>query len=794
MKTNDFNKTGPHLPKNFPTERFVNDWKNGMSLKSIAKKYGLKNVYAVNKAILKLKLDPDLRKKSFYDKFIQSGDTVTFAEMYADRSVRIENIRTHFKLPDKSYVSKIARKLGLPIRDSYRSMHRFGDKKSKFNQMWKEEIPLSTISKELGVSQITLNKWKKQLNLPNRHRALHIKKQLLKDAKKLFHFLIESHGIVSVADALVEIEVSSHQLKQITDLAVFDSIKFELNAPVTSRWNDSSCFGYDAHQKFVFLKAVPEVPVLKLSEIIAKNNYKKTESDIEEKNFYILNLLSIEYKQLKDYENMLSDLTKYPDHRHQLKDEIDLKLLSLEFNLRINDLMPAKSMKKDILKEILEQKNSQKFFGQTFSHKQFLIELESAERQEHQLLLKSLFLSMNFQIAESTESFYDFKIVGNISYLVKLMIYQKISKTDVLALSACSNQRGIVITLEDYDADSNENFEKIGILGRSEIEFLLNSVDYIPASKNSLGKIMYGRHRGKVGYVIDLDFETSTATVELLLENKNVCCPISSIKQLILFYDKNELGKFSKFFNKVFKITSPEIIFTMDFENVVLRNSQNEIHNKIDGLVDKHSVSLYVRKDFEMVGNTSHPSGIGFCRTFLLKCDCLYWKDQGRPVNLCKHLITFLFFLWNKNPRNIKQIGNVFNIQTDSVIRKYLNRMLDEIYLLVRLSATIENFWIKCVEEPSNFQVDERLIAHLVICYILENYPVKKHSNFLKLTIEERCDKKFYKLNKNTINRHFEQKLTQIQNDDELLMAINNTSYSQMRRILKTLNQFWDDI
>ena len=84
--------------------------------------------------------------------------------MYLDKHVTVKKIQKQFHFAD-GHVSKFAKQLNLPNkRTSGRRISKLIEDEEKFKNLWETGVTLKKMSEELGVTTLTLDSWRRNLN------------------------------------------------------------------------------------------------------------------------------------------------------------------------------------------------------------------------------------------------------------------------------------------------------------------------------------------------------------------------------------------------------------------------------------------------------------------------------------------------------------------------------------------------------------------------------------------------------------------------------------------------------
>ena len=785
---------------NLEIKQFRKDWDERQSLVWLGKKYNLRPE-KIKKLAKQLGFLERSKKYKFncYERFLLKEDNIEqFSNLYLNISIPVQKIKERYGFPDSSYVVRTAKLLDLPIRK--RPARKFSNNKDEFINLWNQGISISQISKKLNVTEITLSHWKKKLNLANRTSDFQQKNRKLKFAVDLSSILKQSMGAKFLYDICEEMNIAEINIHDICNsFPLFDFLVLDLDVTTQSKWKNSDFFGICSGQTIVFFRNLEESLIYNLANIILNKSRLSTKYT-KEQNEYFVKLLFTNHKHLEKFQTELYHLIKQKNLRTIFQSKIDEKIQS--FSISCNDDVYPINKLSYVSKKIIQNSKMKKFFGCVFSKNFFLSNLNKLFQHDQLHMLTRMFCAMNFRVVQSdSTSFFDLKIESETeTYYVKLMVYGTISDTDLLIFSTnLRNSQGIVITFQNYEQSLEIKFSNnITIFTKEDIKELLNSIVYLPSSENSICKIMYGDYKGEFVFIDKLEFDTNQAQVTSFLNCTNLICDVGSLKEIFLTTRKNNRKEAIDLFYKLRKVTNHESFFALgDFDHISLVQARKKYRygHKIQGIVSKNTVHIQIPE----VGHDKSQSGLtglDQCRLSLY-CDCFDWLDQSKKFHMCKHLVSFFFYLWSQLFPDVEQISKFNKKINHNVTKCFISFFLDEIYFFIRTRPVIEQFWIDNVENLSDVRTETRKIAHLIIKVLIENFQSENYEKTIKKSLSKITNTVSGKRQTNSVHMiHiiYKNLTQQIKINDMLNYSIKNLTETQKYEIILTLETFFDEL
>lgn len=772
---------------NLDVSQFISDWNSGLSLIDLAEKYGFSYPEKAKRIAAQLGLKETERHRSRY----HNVDATEFTMMYLDKKIPVRVIQRKFHFADAGYVSNFAKKLGLPLREGGYS-NKFETYKDQFCKMWGEGRKIREIKNELGISELTVHFWRKKLNLPKRmgSRRFEEKRNVL--TKKIVEYLLKNYGALTTSELLDKLEIRKEYLKKLLRSDKFDSLPLVIGHSAASKTKTTDCFGDYTNTKIIFLKDNYDSLILKLAEIISNSRIiLKRQLDSSKLTFIVKNL-AVNHKVLLDRQYELHGAIYYNEKREELRNKIKKSLekysvTTIQDSKQFDNL----EQKSDYYQIVQLLKNSKEiiFYGRKVEKKRFLDELYNSDLELQTHLLRKLFCALNFSSTFSDNTtFHDFQIVSEVKYLVKIMIYQTVTKTDIdIFFSQLRNDdKGIIITFSEVDGDlSNLHKNNIIIITRPLLENILENIKYLPSETGNIVRIMYGENKGKFGFISEINYESNEAIVTELLQKNIIKVPIGSLKEI---FDESKLKsireKFTNFLFEISKVCDTETIANLD-TNIALEISDDSYSTRkyercILAKVNEQTVSLVLSTNHQYIGDLNHLDGIDHCRYNLISCDCLAWLDQYQNINLCNHITNLLFYLWQRN----------LNENKDQFYYNILD-YIKEIHFLIRTSPMIENFWHDYVEDKFLKNERRKELYHKILCKVIKYVHNMDDFATLKLKIKP------LEINHNSSESELDTLLIDIRKDLQNSKTMNYIfllKNEQRERVIETLQLYFDEL
>ena len=644
----------------------------------MSKKYHLKYPDKAKRLAKELGLS-DRSRSAYYKQFINNKNNVKeFSELYTNPNVAIREIRDYFGLNNVAYVAK---KLNL---SRHNPKEKLLYKKDEFIELWNAGDSYSQIAEKLDIAKQTVILWRKKLNL--KPRKLLNKENRTSRVERLASLLRSSDGACSLYH-IDDVGILNNIEQIIASSSTFDYLRLDLGDPQHLHWSNGGFFGSWHGHTLIFFRHFAKPLILKISQIISQNKFAESKQYTREKNSYITRLLFKNHQSLKIFQNVLFDLVNNSDFRSVFSSNLDKILHSDDFENYTHEIRSTPK----VLQNIILNSKQNKFFGTYFSIAQFLDDLLNSSLSEQLDLLESLFCAMNFSVSRIDKNpFFDLKIESGTTYCVKLMAYQTITHTNLqVGLSNLDSSHGIVISLQDHDRSLEQRFsDSITILTKNDLEDMLNLAQYLPVSKNTISEIMFGDDVGKFALVSKLNFKNSQADVVVLPSGNKSTRRIGSLKQILPPSNTNSKD-LSMFVSKVLKITNEEALSALNnLTDTQLTETRTRYlpNETIKGVVSANRVHILIPAVCFSIGTIAQPNGPEYCKT-MLSCECEYWQGQHKDLYLCRHLISFMFYIWNMPPGRILQISEFDATKCNNAGRSFINFLLDEIHFLTRAIA-----------------------------------------------------------------------------------------------------------
>ncbi len=696
------------------TENFIKDWNSGMSFVDLSIKYNLDYAEKAKRIGMNLGLKKQ-KNLDFFEQFLtDTKKTNEFISMYGDDSIKVREITKHFDFTDNGYVSRLAKKIGIPIRfGGFGSLNKFEQSKDEFSKMWNANIDYKIIMKKLDISNATIHTWRVNLGLKPRARGRREFPDAIKNKIELL--LLENSG------ALTSKEIKNLLNKQHLNLTdAYKSMKFQrlsLTLHMTGRRarQPTDYFGDNTGNTIIFLHGMYDSLILKLSKILKEGNMYK--HNLLKKSVYKF-MISRLAENEKEIENRASQLFQILYNKGKQNEfESFVKVQLKKYSIKEKSIKSISKIKSNdpLIDQIIENMPKSIFYGRKFESEFILNELDSAYPDQQKTLVQEIFTPFNFICTTLNDGYFDLKITSNESFLIRFMLHQLINSTTLnIFQSKLNGKKGIIINFEFISESVLKTIpENIQIFNKNDLFSLLNSIEFLPIRPNSFAKIMFGKNKDEIVFCNDVDFETNIATISD--SNKKIDnVSIKFLKHIKLPKDIS-FSDYFDFIKKLDRISVNENISSMD-ECIVDVTSINTgylpmIDSKVDSNLTK--ILLLDNSSDQRIGNDNYTSA-GFLRNTLIKCNCLSWISQENPI-LCKHSIALLFHMW-KGP--IAKFDKGFE-------RKTVEDFLDYVSFLINYSIKMENFWFEKIDHA---KVNWGLIHH-AICNLIDG-EIFKTSNY----------------------------------------------------------------
>ncbi len=707
-------------------EEFTNDWNSGMSLVDLARKYNFSYPEKAKRIGQKLGLKKQ-KNLTFFDKFLKdSRKTNELITMYADESITISKITTHFGFTDNGYVSRLVKKIGItPRRGGQGSIEKFKESKNEFIEMWNDNVLKKIIAKKFNISYPTVSLWRKRLGLEPRSLG-RIRPESL--SEKIELLLLENLGALTTKEIKKILNISTVHLANCLNLEKIQRLSLTMHVTGRLYRKPSDYFGDYTGQSIVYLRGMNDSLILKLSKILQtgrmfKNNLLKKANY----NFMISRLTESE-KDIENRSQQLYGLIHFKNNQNKLESIVESQLKKYRIITNTSELISRIESNDSLIPKILSEKPKSKFYGRKFEPKLVIKELDSSYPDDQKRLVQEIFTPFNFICRTSNDEYFDLEITSDDKFLIKLILHQQLTTTSLKIFhNKLQGQKGIIINFESISESVKKlEYENISILANADLLLLLNSLEFLPVRAKSFAKITFGEDKEKIIFCENIDFETNIATVSDSDHNTKKIL-IKFLKQIELPENVGNSDYFN-FIEKFKTISIIENISTMDecivnvTRDILNRHGDILITSQVDSYITK--ISLLYNLFDEKIGDDHHVTSIGILRNKLIQCNCLSWESQDYIV-LCKHSIALLFHLWTGD---INKYDNVVGGET-------IENFLDYVNFLINYSIKIEEFWFEKIDGK---KINHHLIHYAICNLIHENY--KTTSFFLDCDIAEKIE------------------------------------------------------
>ena len=708
-------------------ESFTKDWDSGMTFVDLSIKYNLDYAEKAKRIGLKLGLKKQ-KNLDFFERFLtDTKKTNEFISMYGDDSIKVREITKHFDFTDNGYVSKLAKKIGIPIRvGSQGSIEKFEESRNEFTKMWNEGVPKEIIEKKFNISSLTVNSWRNRFDLEPRRGGIPFYDSIL---YKIESLLLENSG------ALTSKELKNLLNKNTLNLTdAYKSIKFQ-RMPLTLHMTGKRArqptdyFGDHTGNSIIFLHGMYDSLILKLSKILKEGNMYK--HDLLKKSVYkfMISRLAENEKEIKNRQSQLFQILYNKGKQNEFESFIEVQLNKYSIKQKSKKTILEIKLNDPLVDQIIENKPKSIFYGREFEPEMILNELNSSYPEKQKNLIQEIFTTYNFICKSLHDNYFDLELISNEKFLLKLMTNQQITQTTLKIFeNKLQGKRGIIINFESIPESLLKNkSDKISIFQKTNIFLLLDSIDFLPIISNSFAKIMFGENKGEIVFCEDVNLETNISTIRD--SNKKIeNVSIKFLKHIKLPKDIKSSDYFN-FIKKLNMISVNEDISSMD-DCIVVVTSINTgykpmINSKIDSNLTK--ISLIHNFSDQRIGNDNYTTSTGFLRNALIKCDCLAWISQEHPI-LCKHSVALLFHIWKGN---IEESDEGFE-------RKTVEFFLDYVSFLINYSIKLEDFWFQKIDDAKN----KSSLIHHAICNLIDDENFTTSSFYLNCNIDDKIELK----------------------------------------------------
>ncbi len=709
-------------------KKFTNDWNSGMSFVDLSIKYNLDYTGKAKRIGEKLGLKKQ-KNLDFFERFLTNPKkTDKFISMYNDDSIKVREITKHFDFTDNGYVSKLAKRIGIPVRaGGYASQGKFDKSGNEFSKMWNENIDSQAIMEKLNISNASLHTWRVKLGLKPRTQG-RIFPNAIKNKIELL--LLENSG------ALTSKELKKLLNKDILNLTdACKSMKFQrlsLTLHITGRRSrqPTDYFGDNTGQTIIFLNNMYDSLILKLSKILREGNMYKNNLLKKAVYKFMISRLAENDIKIKNRESQLFQILYNKEKQNELESFIKVQLN--KYSIKQKPIKSISEIKSNdpLVDQIIENKPKSIFYGRKFESEFILNELDSAYPDQQKILVQEIFTPFNFICTSLNDGYFNLKITSNESFLIRFMLHQLINSTTLnIFHSKLNGKKGIIINFEFISESVLKTIpENIQIFNKNDLFSLLNSVEFLPIKPNSFAKIMFGENKDEIVFCNDVDFKTNIAAIS----DSNKKIDNVSIKFLKHIKLPKEIS-FSDYFNfikKLDRISVNENISSMDECIVDVTSINTGYWPMIDSKVDSNHTKILLlhNSSDQRIGYDNYTTSTGFLRNALIKCNCLSWISQENPI-LCKHSVALLFHMWK---------GNIAKFDWH-IERKTVEDFLDYVSFLINYSIKIENFWFQKIDHAkANWDLIHHAICNLIDGKIFKtpNYEESEKSELENLMFE----------------------------------------------------------
>lgn len=696
------------------TDKFSRDWEDGLTLVELSNKYNLSRPDYARKIAEELELS---ERENVKTKIFQNMDKEKFIQMYNNENIKVATIVKEFGFPNRHYVRYFAKKIGLSMRSSgFPSGGKFELLHKQFKELWENNIPVKQIEKKLEITDITIHLWKKKLNLKNRQKGKKKKLKLFQEIKDIEKFFNDNK-----CGTLSEISIGTKFDRSVLKKFFNISEDFQIFPLIAENRSLLKLIGNYVGDDIIIKKEDYRSGYIKLLEILTQNQH--------DLNKYQFSSYAYSIFHKKPMLSNNSEFYEFLDPSQARKNILDYEKNSLIFDqCNINT------------------------FGYNFEPEKFIEKLNNSDKEEQKILLKSLFYSLNFQIIAGN-NMCDFFIKSEKTIPVKLEVYRKLTKGDLQVYStSIKNKEGVIITLQEIDESITSMFRNIIVYDKITINDLLKFTQCLPARKNSFCIIQEGTelNLGKIVQIKNINFEENFAIVEEISNEILLRVPLFSLKELDRIQKINKRN-YSRFLKNINLISKQSTEYSIIINDIVIIYFDYRYGYSIKARIGDNIVSLNYDPNLEFVGTNDFPSSIGYCRNELIQCNCLEWHSQQDDYYVCKHLIFFLYHIFENELFEKNNLSNINEkpISTQSIILSVIN----EIDFLLNRCYKIEKFWREAISSKLNQDKRKAILYNYLISDLISenNYmydSVKCIDNFKKyLRNEEKFSDFIYEQN-----------------------------------------------
>lgn len=410
-----------------------------------------------------------------------------------------------------------------------------------------------------------------------------------------------------------------------------------------------------------------------------KHNFNSIETNIKEIVYESGKEGITFYKLMNELNKKIDFIFSIPSYRlinNILNKFVEIEIFKVESGFRNSDELSRRFFTKVNYYEQnpIANSNNTKFYGRPndaiqFIHDiRFLIKGDFGDEDDQVTRIAGLILAgtqkmvaepetlMEFDFAVSMDGFVpteeqikqmkenDLQIYPDTKIIhIKVAINDEIDSKLITKLKMIlpDNEQGMIITYAKMDKKTNEILKKdkdIQIIDKKLLHLWAETIPTLPSRKGSNVKIMEGKHLGGIGRLINIDYITGKATLDLISYDTNIVEYIKSIEEINLFDDPIQdnfiiLHDNYNEFLKTVRNNSNSIEF-----NKAIINAQT-VDEKFFPPNDNWSINKITPFIVESKNTRTTISIKENKFNKIFSCTCEFFKENNK---LCYHLISIL--------------------------------------------------------------------------------------------------------------------------------------------------------
>lgn len=410
-----------------------------------------------------------------------------------------------------------------------------------------------------------------------------------------------------------------------------------------------------------------------------KHNFNSIETNIKEIVYESGKEGITFYKLMNELNKKIDFIFSIPSYRlinNILNKFVEIEIFKVESGFRNSDELSRRFFTKVNYYEQnpIANSNNTKFYGRPndaiqFIHDiRFLIKGDFGDEDDQVTRIAGLILAgtqkmvaepetlMEFDFAVSMDGFVpteeqikqmkenDLQIYPDTKIIhIKVAINDEIDSKLITKLKMIlpDNEQGMIITYAKMDKKTNEILKKdkdIQIIDKKLLHLWAETIPTLPSRKGSNVKIMEGKHLGGIGRLINIDYITGKATLDLISYESNIVEYIKSIEEINLFDDPIQdnfiiLHDNYNEFLKTVRNNSNSIEF-----NKAIINAQT-VDEKFFPPNDNWSINKITPFIVESKNTRTTISIKENKFNKIFSCTCEFFKENNK---LCYHLISIL--------------------------------------------------------------------------------------------------------------------------------------------------------